>query len=115
MTGTSRVLFTEPNFRLFVLSDTSTVNDLRSTLFGRVIKKFSDGCSHVVVFWGVQLLGKIKAAIAREWQNKDKDVDWELLERMEVHQAAVDAAVSSAAKNTSGGQFWQRQCTHNSL
>lgn len=47
-------------------------------------------------------MAKIKASIARQWKNRAKDVDWELLERMEMHQAAVEAAVE-AAKNSSGG------------
>lgn len=41
-----------------------------------------------------QLLVKIKGAIAREWKRKGQNVDWELLERMEVHQKGVETAIS---------------------
>lgn len=44
-----------------------------------------------------QLLGKIKASIARQWHHKGQTVDWELLERMELHQKAVEGAISAKA------------------
>lgn len=37
---------------------------------------------------------KIKGAIAREWKRKGQNVDWELLERMEMHQKGVEAAIA---------------------
>ena len=48
----------------------------------------------------MQLLAKIRATIAREWQQKGAGVDWELLERMELHQKAVATAI---AAQSSGG------------
>ncbi|CAM9308380.1 unnamed protein product, partial [Laminaria digitata] len=47
-----------------------------------------------------QLLAKIRATIAREWQQKGASVDWELLERMELHQKAVATAIAALS---SGG------------
>lgn len=54
-------------------------------------------------------MGKIKAAIAREWHKsngKSKSVDWDLLERMEQHQKAVAAAI--VAQST-GGEHAKRK------
>lgn len=42
-------------------------------------------------------MAKIKAAIAREWEAKAHNVDWELLERMEQHQKAVASAIVARA------------------
>lgn len=49
-----------------------------------------------------QLLGKIKASIARQWHHKGQNVDWELLERMELHQKAIEGAISA---QTVGGEI----------
>lgn len=40
-------------------------------------------------------MGKMKAAIAREWHISGQNVDWEVLERMELHQKAVEAAIAA--------------------
>ncbi|CAM9916628.1 unnamed protein product [Scytosiphon promiscuus] len=46
------------------------------------------------------LMAKIKAAIAREWEAKAQNVDWELLERMEQHQKAVSSAINARSNGT---------------
>lgn len=50
----------------------------------------------------LQLLAKIKAAIARQWQKKNQSVDWDLLERMEQHQKAVDSAIVAQSARGEG-------------
>lgn len=49
--------------------------------------------SPLVLYPFLQLMAKIKAAIARQWQKKNQNVDWDLLERMEQHQKAVASAI----------------------
>lgn len=49
-----------------------------------------------------QLQGKIKASIAKVWHQKGRSVDWELLEKMELHQKAVEAAI--APQSARGGK-----------
>ena len=50
-------------------------------------------------------MAKIRATIAREWQQKGASVDWELLERMELHQKAVATAIAALS---SGGMYKYR-------
>ncbi|CAM9707718.1 unnamed protein product [Pylaiella littoralis] len=56
-----------------------------------------------------QLMSKMRASIAREWERKGKSVDWDLLERMEQHQKAVAAAIiartAGGAANTATGSM----------
>lgn len=66
---------------------------LRSHLDGPFAVFHPGACSNIQ-----QLMAKIKAKIAREWQKSNgKAVDWELLERMEQHQKAVAEAIAARA------------------
>ena len=47
----------------------------------------------------------MRATIAREWRNRGQSVDWELLERMEQHQKAVEAAVAKHSSRGEGAEW----------